>query len=63
MRPPVLLYLHNYVNPSGFSESHCRGTANELLEIFNVSWKPSSVCFCFSQVLGLLLSLGKTGGN
>ena len=21
MRPPVLPYLHNYVNPSGFSES------------------------------------------
>ena len=32
MRPPLLPYLHNYVNPSGFSESYCRGTAKRFLE-------------------------------
>ena len=57
MRPPVLPYLHNYVNPSGFSESYCRGTAKELLEFLTFLGNCRVFVFVFSQVLGLLLSL------
>ena len=53
MRPPVLPHLHNYVNPSGFSESYCRGTAKFLTFLGN----RRVFVFVFSQVLGLLLSL------
>ena len=63
MRPPVLPYLHNYVNPSGFSESYCRGTAKSCWKFLTFLGNRRVFGFVFSQVLGLLLALGKTGSN
>ena len=63
MRHLVLPYLHNYVNPSGFSESYCRRPAKQFWEFLTFLENRRVFVFVFSQVSGLLLSLVKAGSN